>query len=64
MHISDKVKKENKLYCCETKDCRFLFESDKIPECCPDCGKKRIRLANSQEIVEYVQRKKEFNNSL
>ena len=51
---------EKKLYSCETKDCRFLFESKDKPERCPDCGKQKIRLANSQELAEYERRKKEF----
>ena len=44
----DKMEKEKKLYRCETKDCRFLFESEVELERCPDCGKKKIRLANVQ----------------
>ena len=55
------MEQEKILYACETKDCRFLFESEKEPERCPDCGKKKIRLANSQEIEEYQKREKEFN---
>ena len=49
------------LYACEIRDCRFLFESEKEPERCPDCGKKKIRLANEREKAEFEQRKKEFN---
>ena len=52
---------EKKLYSCETKDCRFLFESEVEPERCPDCGKTSIRLANEREKAEFEQRKKEFN---
>ena len=55
------VKDVKILYACETKDCRFLFESEVEPERCPDCGKKKIRLANAREIAEYEQRKKEFH---
>lgn len=55
------VKGEKVLYACETRDCRFLFESDEEPERCPDCGKKKIRLANVKEQAEYEKRKKEFN---
>ena len=54
------MEKEKKLYSCETKDCRFLFESEVEPERCPDCGKKKIRLANAREIAEFEKRKKEF----
>lgn len=55
------MEKEKKLYSCETKDCRFLFESEKEPERCPDCGKTSIRLANEREKAEFEHRKKEFN---
>ena len=55
------MEKEKKIYSCETKDCRFLFESEVEPERCPDCGKKKIRFANAREIAEYEQRKKEFH---
>ena len=58
---SAKMKKEKKLYSCETRDCMFLFESEVEPERCPDCGKKKIRLANAREIAEYEKRKKEFH---
>lgn len=55
------TKKGKILYACETKDCRFLFESEEEPERCPECGKKNIRLANECEIQEYERRKKEFH---
>ena len=58
---SAKMEKEKKLYSCETRDCRFLFECEVEPERCPDCGKKKIRLANAREISEYEKRKKEFS---
>lgn len=54
------MENQKALYACETKGCRFLFESESLPKCCPDCGKKNIRLANSREISEYEQRKMEF----
>lgn len=56
------MENQKKLYACETKDCRFLFESEAVPERCPDCGKKTVRLANSREIAEYEMYKKEFEN--
>ena len=55
------MEQEKILYACETKDCRFLFESEAEPERCPDCGKTSIRLANEREKAEFEQRKKEFN---
>ena len=55
------MKQEKKVYACETRDCRFLFESEKEPERCPDCGKTKVRLATEREIQEYERRKKEFN---
>lgn len=51
------MEQEIKLYVCEAKGCRFIFESESMPERCPDCGKKKLRLANSREITEYEQRK-------
>ena len=55
------MEQEKKLYACETRDCRFLFESEEEPERCTECGKKNIRLANVKEQAEYEKRKKEFN---
>lgn len=55
------MKQEKILYACETKDCRFLFESEQQPERCPDCWKTKIRLVNEREIAEYEKRKKEFS---
>ena len=56
------------LYACDA--CRFLFESDEenIIQC-PDCGKKKVRLANSDEIKEFESRVLEeddecFSNSM
>ena len=44
-----------KLYACDA--CRFLFESDEDKiERCPDCGKKKIRLATKEEIKEFHDR--------
>ena len=55
------MEQEKKLYACETRDCRFLFESKDELERCPDCGKTNVRLANAREIQEFERRKKEFN---
>ena len=44
-----------KLYCCDA--CKYLFESSKeeIVQC-PDCGKKKVRLATKEEIKEFEDR--------
>ena len=43
------------LYACDA--CRFLFESNEenIIQC-PDCGKKKVRLATNEEIKEFQDR--------
>lgn len=43
------------LYACDA--CKFLFESDEenIIQC-PDCGKKKVRLATPDEITEFENR--------
>lgn len=42
------------LYACDS--CRYLFESEKEIEQCPDCGKFSVRLAERREIEEYESR--------
>lgn len=46
-------------YTCDA--CRYAFESDKLPDRCPNCGKKRVRPANETEIYDYDHR---FDNEL
>ena len=41
-------------YTCDA--CRYTFESDKLPDRCPDCGKIQVRPANETEIYEYEHR--------
>ena len=41
-------------YTCDA--CRYTFESDKLPDRCPDCGKLRVRRASKSEIYEYEHR--------
>ena len=41
-------------YTCDA--CRYTFESDKLPDRCPDCGKLQVRRANESEIYEYEHR--------
>ena len=50
-----------KLYACDA--CRFLFESDdeNIIQC-PDCGKKKVRVATAEEIKEFESRVLEDND--
>ena len=35
-------------YTCDA--CRYTFESDKLPDRCPDCGKLQVRRASESEI--------------
>ena len=46
-------------YTCDA--CRYTFESDKLPERCPDCGKMQVRPANETEIYDYDYR---FDNEI
>ena len=45
------------LYACE--ECRYLFEADREPEQCPDCGKYAVREATRSEREEYDRRANE-----
>jgi len=50
-----------KLYACDA--CKFLFESEgeNIIQC-PDCGKKKVRAATTEEIKEFQNRVLEEDN--
>lgn len=37
-------------YTCDA--CRYTFESDKLPDRYPDCGKLQVRRASESEIYE------------
>lgn len=37
-------------YTCDA--CRYTFESDKLPDRCPDCGKLQVRRASESEITD------------
>ena len=41
-------------YTCDA--CRYTFESDKLPDRCPDCGKLQVRRASESVIYEYEHR--------
>ena len=41
-------------YTCDA--CRYTFESDKLLDRCPDCGKLQVRRASESEIYEYEHR--------
>ena len=41
-------------YTCDA--CRYTFESDKLPDRSPDCGKLQVRRASESEIYEYEHR--------
>lgn len=40
-----------KIYVCS--HCRYLFPARLYPAHCPDCGKRKVRIADQQEIKEY-----------
>ena len=42
--------------------CNYLFESDKLVDQCPDCGKYAVREANENEIEEYSSRTTEWED--
>ena len=44
--------------CCEK--CRFVFESIRLLEHCPDCGHGPVREATDDEIVEYASNRLEY----
>lgn len=37
-------------------NCRFIFQDEREPEQCPDCGKRAVRPATAQETEELKQR--------
>ncbi|NCU27954.1 hypothetical protein EOM86_14755 [Candidatus Nomurabacteria bacterium] len=47
------------IYACE--NCHFLFKDGKEADRCPDCGKRNIRPATTDEQAEYWRYQKEFN---
>ena len=44
--------------CCEK--CRFVFESIRLLEHCPDCGHGPVREATDDEIAEYASNRLEY----
>jgi len=44
--------------CCEK--CKFVFESMRLLECCPDCGHGPVREASGEEISDYVANRLEY----
>lgn len=44
--------KATRLCCCEA--CRFVFESVRPLERCPDCGGTALRRATEKEAVDYA----------
>ena len=39
-------------------NCHFIFDSEPLPEQCPDCGKYTVRPATEEEEKELEERKK------
>ena len=42
------------MFCsCTHRNCHFIFfmKGNKLPERCPDCGKKEVRAATPEEIA-------------
>lgn len=48
------------LYICAA--CKFMFQSDKSADQCPDCGKKAVRIATPAEQQEYEERMRTMEN--
>jgi rubrerythrin len=46
------------IYCCENKQCGFLFSRSGEIDRCPDCGSSRIHPADEQEQAEFLERVK------
>ena len=44
--------------CCEK--CKFVFESIRLLEHCPDCGHGPVREATNEEITEYTDNRHEY----
>ena len=44
--------------CCEK--CKFVFESVRLLEQCPDCGHGPVRQATAAEINDYVENRREY----
>ena len=44
--------------CCEK--CRFVFESVRLLEQCPDCGHGPVREATDEEIAGYAANRREY----
>ena len=40
------------IYTCDA--CHYTFEAETGCDQCPDCGKKRVRPADEQELKEYL----------
>ena len=41
---------------CTHRNCHFIFfmKENKLPDRCPDCGKRNIRAATPEEIAWYL----------
>ena len=44
--------------CCEK--CKFVFESIRLLDRCPDCGFGPVREATDEEVNEYAENRKEY----
>ncbi len=38
---------------CTCEQCHYTFLYPLLPHTCPDCGMKKVRLANEKEILRY-----------
>lgn len=47
------------MMCCCDK-CRFVFESVRLLDRCPDCGAESIREATEEEVAEYAANRNEY----
>lgn len=49
---------------CTCTHCSYTFESDDLPEQCPDCGKYAVRPATEQETDDYLRVRAELDAGL
>lgn len=43
------------------KKCKYIFETAEVPGRCPDCGMAAVRNATDDEIDQYNQYRREFD---
>ena len=51
------------MMCCCDK-CRFVFESIRLLDRCPDCGAESVRQATEEEAAEYAANREKYGTML